>query len=404
MANQLTKDLEIMFEEYVEGFDAACVTSQLASKFRPSDASMQRGGDVVYRPQDYHMNIVEGLDITAQPNTDLIQRMVPAAYKQPQNIRYKLDAKEMRDPEHKKKTGQAAGLRLAAQIEKDINTVAANQAGVVVTSTGAFDWDLAATLEARMISRGAPMGISRKIVLNPFDYKDVAKELGARQYTPGIVQAAYEKAKIPDLASFDTYRADSTATIAGSAVTGVTLAATASFTPSAMTGDIPTDNRRMTITVSAATLQNGDAFTIEGVDEVHMIDKVSTGQRATFRVISGGGTTSLVITPAIIASGPYQNVTAAGASGAALTLLNTTTNGANIAWADGALELMYGKLAFPQGQGAQVMTATSKNGATLIMSYNFDHLAGATTCRFTTLYGATVLVPEMVGLALPKQA
>lgn len=404
MANQLTKDLEIMFEEYVEGFDAACVTSSIVSKFRPSDVSMQRGGDTVYRPQDYHMSVVEGLDITAQPDTSLLQRMIPASYKQPQNIRYRLDAKEMRDPEHKKQAGKAAGLRLAAQIEKDVNTVAANQAGVVVTQTGAFDWDLAATLEARMISRGVPMGVARKLVLNPFDYKDVAKELGARQYTPGIVQTAYEKAKIPDLASFDTYRADSLATIVGNAATGLTLGAEASFTPSAMTGDVPTDNRRMTITVSANTMKNGDAFTIEGVDEVHMIDKVSTGQRATFRVVSGGGTTSLVITPAIIASGPYQNVSAVGANGAAITLLNTTTAGANIAFADGALELMYGKLAFPQGQGAQVMTATSKNGANLIMSYEFDHLAGATTCRFTTIYGATVLQPEMVGLALAKQA
>lgn len=404
MANQLTKDLEIMFENYVEGFDAACVTSQIVSKFRPSDVDMQRGGDVVYRPQDYHMSVVEGLDITGQANTDLIQRMVPASFKQPQNIKYKLDAKEMRDPEHKKKAGEAAGLRLAAQIENDVNTKAAAEAGIVVTGTGAYDWDLAATLEARMLSRGVPMGISRKHVLNPFDYKDVAKELGARQYTPGIVQTAYEKAKIPDIASFDTYRADSLGSIVGNTATGLTLGAAASFTPSAMTGDLPTDNRRMTITVSANTLKNGDAFTIAGVNEVHMIDKTDTGQRATFRVVSGGGTTSVVITPAIIATGPYQNVTAAGANGAAITLLNKVTTGANIAWADGALELMYGKLAFPQGQGAQVMTATSKNGATLIMSYHFDHLAGATTCRFTTLYGATVLQPEMVGLALAKQA
>ena len=64
MANQLTKDLEVLFENYVEGFDAACVTSINATKFRPDDTSMQRGGDVVYRPQDYHMNIVEGLDIS----------------------------------------------------------------------------------------------------------------------------------------------------------------------------------------------------------------------------------------------------------------------------------------------------------------------------------------------------
>ena len=192
--------------------------------------------------------------------------------------------------------------------------------------------------------------------------------------------------------------------ITGSAVTGLTLASEASFTPSAMTSDLPTDNRRMTVTVSAATLANGDVFTIAGVDSVHMISKQSTGDRQTFRVVSGGGTTTPIITPAIIFSGPYQNVTAKGANGAAITILNTTTNGANIGWVDGACELLLGKLAFPKNEGAQVMNATTKNGVELIMSYEFDHLKGVTTARFTTLYGTTVLQPEMCFLALPNQA
>ena len=65
MANQLAKDLEIMFENYVEGFEAACVVSRNAKKFRPGDTAMQRAGDVLYRPQHYHMNIEEGLDLMA---------------------------------------------------------------------------------------------------------------------------------------------------------------------------------------------------------------------------------------------------------------------------------------------------------------------------------------------------
>ncbi len=56
---------------------------------------------------------------------------------------------------------------------------------------------------------------------------------------------------------------------------------------------------------------------------------------------------------------------------------------------------MYGKLAFPTGQGPQVMTATTEQGATLIMSYAFDHIKGVTTARFTTLYGCSVLVTPL---------
>ncbi|EFF8204485.1 coat protein, partial [Escherichia coli] len=105
MANQLAKDLEIMFENYVEGFEAACVVSRNAKKFRPGDTAMQRAGDVLYRPQHYHMNIEEGLDLSGKTPTALVQRLVPSVFKEPKNILYTLDAREMRDPEHKTEAG-----------------------------------------------------------------------------------------------------------------------------------------------------------------------------------------------------------------------------------------------------------------------------------------------------------
>jgi len=77
MANQLTKDLEIYFEKSIVGFDAACVLSMAADKFTPAAQSMQRAGDVFYRPMEYNMDVVSGLDLTAAAPTYLSQRMVP---------------------------------------------------------------------------------------------------------------------------------------------------------------------------------------------------------------------------------------------------------------------------------------------------------------------------------------
>ena len=85
MANQVAKQVEIMWEEYVESFDAACVMSNNASKYRPDDETMQKAGDVIYRPQRYHADIVEGLDLTAKQPTDIVERLVPSAFKEPQN-------------------------------------------------------------------------------------------------------------------------------------------------------------------------------------------------------------------------------------------------------------------------------------------------------------------------------
>lgn len=172
---------------------------------------------------------------------------------------------------------------------------------------------------------------------------------------------------------------------------------------------MPVDNRQGTITVSASGLQVGDAFTIAGVNSVHQITKDTTGQPQVFRVLAVSGTT-VTISPKIlppdnadVASRPYANVDANAASSAAITILNKNAAPANLFWADGSVELMYGKLAFPTGQGPQVMTATTEQGATLIMSYAFDHIKGVTTARFTTLYGCSVLVPEYTGIVIAGQ-
>lgn len=408
MPNSLTKDLEIMFEEYIEGYDAACVISQEAETSYPDATAMQRAGDSFYKPQNYHAAVVTGLDVSAAAKTDLIQRQVPTVFRSPDNVVYQLDAKELRDPEHKKRMGMAAATRLAAEIDKNLLSTVAAQASIVVKKVGALTWDDGAQAEALMLSRGIGAGRDRKMFLNPFDYKDIAKDLGNRAYLGDRSKDAYERSKVPDIAGFKTFRTDNVSNLTAiGTVTGTTLGAAASFTPSAMTGDVPTDNRRQTITVAGANIaniKNGDSFQIAGVNAVHQIDKSDTGQPMTFRVVSGGGTANLVITPALIATGPYQNVSAAGANGAAITFLNTATKPVNAFWAQGAVTLDFGKLAFPNGQGAEVMTASTAQGVPLLMSYNFNHLTGIVTVRCTTLYATTVLDPEQCGVIIANQA
>ena len=408
MANQLTKDLEIMFEEYVEGYDSACIISNEAEKSFPDPQSMQRAGDTFYKPMDYMATVTTGLDISGATPTDLVQRQVPTVYRSPDNVLFSLDAKELRDPVHKTRMGKAAATRLAAEIDKNLYAAAAARASIFVKKVGAIAWDDAATAEALMLSRGIGTGSERKMFLNPFDHKDVAKDLGNRAYMGDINKSAYERSKVPDIAGFSTFRTDNVAniTVTGT-VTGTTVSGNQSHTVTAMTGDVPTDNRQMVLNVAGANIANikaGDAFNITGVNAVHNIDKSDTGQLMTFRVLSvAGGGANLTITPALVSSGPYQNVSAQAANTAPLVFLNTATKPANIFWAQGAVTLDYGRLAFPSGQGAEVMTATTKQGVPLIMSYNFNHLTGKVTCRYTTLYAATVLNPEMVGTILANQ-
>lgn len=406
MANLLAKDLEMMFEPLIDGFDSACVISQAATTTYPDPQKMQRANDVFYKKQDYQASVVTGLDVSAATRTDVIERFVPTVYRQPDNVIYELNAYELRDKAHMENMGRAAATRLAGEVDKNLYAAVAAQASIIVKKVGVLTWDEGATAEALMVSRGISAS-QAKLFMNPFDYKDVSKDLAQKAYMADWSKSAYERSRVPSIANFESFRTDNGAVLAAiGTVTGTTVTANTSHTVTAMTGDLPTDNRYGALGVSGANIaniKNGDAFTIAGVNAVHNIDKSDTGQPMTFRVVSGAGTASLQITPKIVTTGPYQNVTAQAAAGAAITFLNTATKAVNAFWEQGAVTLDYGKLEFPQGTGAQVMTSTTKNGVPIVMVAQMNAQTGKVFVRATTLYAATVLQPDRCGLILANQ-
>jgi hypothetical protein len=406
MPNALAKDLELMFEPLIDGFDSACVISNAAETSFPDAQSMQRAGDTFYKKQTYQASIVTGLDVSAAARTDVIERFVPTVYRSPDNVIYELDAKELRDPVHMQRMGEAAALRLAGEVDKNLYAAVAAQASIVVKKVGALTWDDGATAEALMVSRGLTASRA-KMFMNPFDYTAVAKDLGNRAYLADWAKSAYERSRVPGIANFETFRTDNVSNLAAiGTVTGTTVTANTSHTITSMTGDLPTDNRYGTLGVSGANIaniKNGDVFTIANINAVHNIDKSDTGQPMTFRVVSGGGTATLTVTPKIVITGPYQNVTAQAAAGAALTFLNTVTKPVNAFWSQGAVTLDYGRLNFPSGMGAEVMTATTKNGVPINLVAQINAQTGKVFVRATTLYAATVLCPDQCGLILANQ-
>lgn len=406
MANALTKDLEFMLEPLVEGFDSACVISQEAERSYPDPKTMQRAGDTFYRKQNYQASVVTGLDVSGSTRTDVIERLIPTVFRSPDNVIYELDAKELRDPSHMKKMGEAAAVRLAGEVDKNLYAQVVANASIIVKKVGAIAIDEGFTARALMASRGINSS-DKKLFFNPFDAIPIYKDLATKSTMGDWSKSAYERAMMPGVGSFKTFETDNVSNLAAiGTVTSTTVTGNTSHTVTAMTGDLPTDNRYGTLGVSGANIaniKNGDSFTIVGVNAVHQIDKSDTGQLQTFRVISGGGTATVTVTPKIVITGPYQNVTAQAAAGAALVFLNTVTKPVNAFWAQGAVALDYGRLEFPSGTGAQVMSATTKQGVPIVLVAQINAQTGKLFVRATTLYAASVLDPEKCGLILANQ-
>lgn len=418
MSNQFSKEERVAFEEILEGFNDALVLSRNVSIFNTDSTTMERTNNTLWRPMPYVARSWDGMDQTAN-FLNQTQLSVPATIGFRRSSPWIMDALELRDALQERRLGDAARQKLASDVNVAVMNVAAAQGTLVVRRTGAatgFD-DIAAA-DAMMNEIGVQM-FDRTMALSSRDYMAMAGNLAARQTVTGKVETAYERAHIGVIAGFDTFKLDYAnrqLAAAGGALTVNTQAGANHYVPiatrTAVTGEVGNvDNRTQTITVatSTANVRAGDAFTIDGVNSVHLITKADTGQRKTFRVIAVPSGTTLTISPPIIsnlsvgdAAAQYQNCVVAGTglAAAAITWLNTAAAAINPFWQKDAIELLPGRYAVPGDAGAGVMRATTENGIELVMQKQYDIQTMRTRFRMDCAFGVVNKQPEMTGIML----
>lgn len=416
MANSFSKEERVAFEDICQGFEDALVLSKNISVYRTDDQTMERSNDIMWRPMPYIAQSFDGTDMTSN-FVDSTQLSVPATLGYSKSSPWQMDTKQLRDKLQEGRLGDAAKQKLASDINVAVNNVAALQGTLVLKSTSAASgFSDVADMEALMNDIGVNQ-FDRYVALSTRDYNDMADNLAGRGTVQGKVLTAYEKARIGMLASFDSYKLDYAYSLAAATATNVTVnGANQYYTPAATstaaTGETSNvDNRYQTLAITATgTLAAGDCFTIAGVNSVHMITKQDTGQLKTFRVITGGGTGNVVISPPIISGDggtdaelQYQNVSATPANGAAITFLNTVTKPANIFWQMDGIELLPGRYAVPTDSGAAVMRATTEQGIDLVWQKWYDIKTMKILYRLDTLFGVVCKNPEFCGIALFNQ-
>lgn len=416
MANSFSKEERVAFEDICQGFEDALVLSKNISVYRTDDQTMERSNDIIWRPMPYIAQSFDGTDMTSN-FVDSTQLSVPSTLGYSKSSPWQMDTKQLRDKLQEGRLGDAAKQKLASDINVAVNNVAALQGTLVLKSTSAASgFSDIADMEALMNDIGVNQ-FDRYAALATRDYNDMADNLAGRGTVQGKVLTAYEKARIGMLAGFDTYKLDYAYSLTAGTASGITInGANQYYTPqatsTAATGETSNvDNRYQEIAISATgTLAAGDCFTIADVYSVHMITKQSTGQLKTFRVITGGGTGNITISPPIISGDggtdaelQYQNVDSTPANGAAITLLNTVTKPANIFWQMDGLELLPGRYAVPTDSGAAVMRATTEQGIDLVWQKWYDIKTMKILYRLDTLFGVVCKNPEFVGIALFNQ-
>jgi hypothetical protein len=421
VATAFSRQEQLMFDKMVEGFDDALVIAKAATidtTLMNAEAA-ERSGDRFWIPAPLISASFDGFDQTANFG-DATELSVPVSIGYHKSSPIKLTAKNLRNESYMTNKAVSAKQKLASDINLALyNTVALQGAVFVKRTVAPTGFDDVALADAALTEQGVPLG-DRFFFAAPRVANAMAGNLASRQTFSGDVKDAYERARLGvDIAGFDVYKNDQSIRLAA-ATGGVTTVNGANqylvpkATSTAATGEISNvDNRYSDLIITAAVYANvkpGDAFTIAGVNSVHMITKQDTGQLQTFRVISKPAANTIRIAPAIIsatgATRPeleYQNVTAAPANGAAITWLNTATAEMNPFFKKESLLLMPGSFSVDPDDGWQTMRATTDLGVAITYTRQGEINDLTVKARWDADFGTALTNPQMAGVEMFNQ-
>lgn len=254
----------------------------------------------------------------------------------------------------------------------------------------------------RMDEMAIPMS-DRNAVLTPADGYGIAGSLLANAAQAGSVAGnALQKAKIPMVGNIDAYITQTvpalttgTRATSGTLVNGASQAVTYASVKSTMTQSLICDGQ------VSKTYKAGEVFTIAGVNAVNPRTKADLGYLKQFTITAdatsdGSGNVTLTVSPAIIASGAFQNVSAGPADNAALTHLGalSTTFRPNAAFHRSAIKLVSAKLVMPFSGEADYATDPDTGITVRYWRYS-DGTNDLHNHRWDVLYGTVCADPRL---------
>ena len=315
------------------------------------------------------------------------------------------------DKAFKERYLKPAGLKLAALLDYRIGTLMKNSFHQMVGTPGTPPATFADLLNAGVpLDRmSVPRDGMRMAAIEPGANASIVaglsglfnnKEVLGEQYKTGIIKtgAGLDLAMSQNVPSHTVGPLGGTPLVNGADQGLINSGATDN--PYGATTSLVTDGWTA---AAALRLNQGDTFTIAGVFSVNPETKASTGVLQSFLVTAntssdGSGNATIVISPAIIAGGAYQNVTARPADNAAITVTSgaaNTTYTNNLIWHRDAFTFVSPKQELPGGMDmAYQASLADEGGVSLRFVRGFDITNNKFVSRFDILWGGAVTLPN----------
>jgi P22 coat protein - gene protein 5 len=153
----------------------------------------------------------------------------------------------------------------------------------------------------------------------------------------------------------------------------------------------------LVVKTGTGTINVGDVFTLAGCYRVHPETKAATTTLQQFTVTSSysGGAGTLAISPSIVVTGAFQNVSASPTDSGALTLAGTasTATGQSVVYSPDAFTFATADLVMPGG--VDMASRASKDGLSIRVVRQYDINNDVLPCRLDILYGYSAIRPQL---------
>ena len=301
---------------------------------------------------------------------------------------------------------------IANKIDRDGMAMAVAQTANIVGTAGVVPTELLTylTAGAYLDSEGAPRDGRRSCIVEPFTSASIVNSLKglfvpqeaiAQQYRKGLMgrDSGGMNWKLDQNVVSQTFGANSTTTV------------TASVNTTTATGFLTSGwASSSTISVTAANtgilnLNAGDVITIDGVYAVNPQNRQPYGSNKlrnfvvkTTVAISSGSSGNVVVSPAVITAGQFQNVSIPTTSStAAVTQFNKTgvVSAQNIIMHKNAFTLAFADLELPEGVHFAGRASDKEIGLSMRVVRQYTINNDSIPTRLDVLYGWAPLYPEL---------
>jgi hypothetical protein len=398
MANA-TLQVDVIAKEALMHLDNNLVAAKLVHRGHESEFSNSVNGYEVgdtisiRRPTDFTVR-----DGAVASNQDVVEGKVALTIDKQKGIDFGFTSKELTLDirELSERVIKPAMIQLANQIDRDVLGLykyVPNWVGATGETINSFS-DFAKGPE-RLDEYAVPQE-GRAAVLSPADHWALlGNQTGL--YIQDAARGAYRQGSLGMIGGVDTYMSQNVPThTTGSDVTTVTV--NQSVTTSTIAYADVKDTMQQTITIAGGNLNAGDVITIADVNAVNPVTKQDLGFAKQFTVISYSSN-SLVIYPAMIWSGPFQNVKvkdgvtdldtkAITAIGAASTPYRQ-----NMVFHKNAFALAMVPMVAPPG--AVQVSRQSYKGTSVRLIPTYDGTNDRSNFRLDVLYGVKAIDPRL---------